>query len=192
MNLSLSLPLSSLLRRWPTHLAFAVWAATAAAGASGTLDESVVGYGEVLPLLPLLYVVINQIGTPRSTWPALGGGLVLVFALQALDLVSPAGVMVGLALAVLLWGMLRGTPHGRDSLWLQAAGAVAFGALAVTGLLLDPDAGRWLVASGWFLHGLWDLAHLTLARLKGTVAPSFAEWCAVVDVLVAVELVFLQ
>ncbi|MFF7447367.1 MULTISPECIES: hypothetical protein [unclassified Streptomyces] len=177
-----------LVRRWPTCVAVAVWAAQAAAGASDTLDETVTGFGEVLPLLPLLYVVIHQIGTPRATWPVLGGGLVLVLALQALDLVSPAGTMIGLALAVLLWGAVRGTPHGRAGLPLQATGAVAFGALAVTGLLLTPDLGRWLVAAGWLLHGLWDLTHLTLPRLRGTVAPTFAEWCAVVDVLVALEL----
>lgn len=182
---------TALMRRWPTHLAVAIWAAQAAAGASDTLDESVEGFAGVLPLLPLLYVVINQLGTPRSTWPVLGGGLVLVFGLQALDLASPAAVMVGLSLAVLLWGLLRGAPHGREGLGIQAAGAVAFGALAVTGLAVDPDAGRWLVAAGWFCHGLWDLAHLTLERLKGIVAPSFAEWCAVVDVLVGVQLAFM-
>lgn len=181
----------SAARRWPTALALTVWAAQAAASTSDTLDDSVTGFAEILPLLPLLYVVINQTGTPRSTWPVLGGGLALVFGLQALDLVSPAGVMVGLALAVLLWGMVRGTPHGRENLALQAAGAVVFGALAVTGLLVDPDLGRWFVAAGWFCHGIWDFAHLTLARLKGVVAPTFAEWCAVVDMLVGMELVFL-
>ncbi|MFF4270245.1 hypothetical protein [Streptomyces sp. NPDC001536] len=176
-------------RRWPTCLAVAIWAAQAVAGASDSLADSVKGFGEVLPLLPLLYVVINQLGTPRVTWPVLGGGLVLVFGLQALDLVSPAGVMVGLALGVLLWGMVRGAPH---PLGVQAVGVAVFGALAVTGLVADPEVGRWLVAAGWFFHGLWDLAHLTLERLKGIVAPTFAEWCAVVDVLVGVELLLLR
>lgn len=176
-------------RRWPTAAALAIWAAQVVAGASDSLDDSVEGFGEVLPLLPLLYVVINQLGTPRSTWPVLGGGLVLVFGLQALDLVSPAGVMVGIALGVLLWGLVRGAPH---PLALQAVGVAVFGTLAVTGLLVDPEVGRWLVAAGWFFHGLWDLAHLTLERLKGIVAPTFAEWCAVVDVLVGVELLVLR
>ncbi|NNN37624.1 hypothetical protein HLK59_46350 [Streptomyces sp. S3(2020)] len=178
-----------LKRRWPTLAALAIWAAQAVAGASDTLDDSVSGFGEVLPLLPLLYVVINQIGTPRATWPVLGGGLVLVFGLQALDLVSPAGAMVGIALGVLLWGLVRGAPHPPA---VQAVGVAVFGALAVTGLAVDPEAGRWLVAAGWFLHGMWDLAHLTLERLRGTVAPTFAEWCAVVDVLVGVELLILR
>ena len=66
-----------------------------------------------------------------------------------------------------------------------------FGALALTGLVLDPDVGRYLVAAGWFLHGVWDFAHLRMRRLDGVVAPTFAEWCGVVDVVVAVELLFL-
>lgn len=174
-----------LTRRWPTFAALALWAAQAAASASDTLADSVEGFGQVLPLLPLLYVVINQLGTPRATWPVLGGGLVLVLGLQALDVVSPAGAMIGIALAVLLWGPLRGAPRA----WgLQAAGVVGFGALAVTGLVVDPEVGRWVVAAGWLGHGVWDLAHLTLERLKGVVAPTFAEWCAVVDVLVGAEL----
>ncbi|MFJ9586512.1 DUF6010 family protein [Streptomyces acidicola] len=57
---------------------------------------------------------------------------------------------------------------------------------------MDPELGRRLVAAGWFLHGVWDLAHLLLARLCGVVARTFAEWCAVVDVLLAVELVVLR
>ncbi|MFF5496242.1 hypothetical protein [Streptomyces aquilus] len=178
-----------LTRRWPTFAALALWAAQAAASASDTVADSVEGFGQVLPLLPLLYVVVSQLGTPKATWPVLGGGLVLVFGLQALDLVPPAGAMIGIALAVLLWGLLRGVPRA----WgLQAVGVAVFGALAVTGLAVDPEAGRWLVAAGWFCHGVWDVAHLTLERLKGVVAPTFAEWCAVVDVLVGIELAIMH
>ncbi|MCX4903070.1 hypothetical protein [Streptomyces sp. NBC_00878] len=56
------------------------------------------------------------------------------------------------------------------------------------GLAVDPDLGRCLVAAGWFFHGVWDFVHL---RLDKVVARSFAEWCAVVDVLIAVHLLFL-
>ena len=44
------------------------------------------------------------------------------------------------------------------------------------------ELGRYLVAAGWFLHGVWDLVHL---RLDKVVARSYAEWCGVVDILVA-------
>ncbi|WP_246203886.1 hypothetical protein [Streptomyces tailanensis] len=124
------------------------------------------------------------------TWPVLVVGASVAFGLQVLEIVSSAGVMVAVALAVLLWGAFRGTPHGRTVFGIQAAGAVVFGALAVTGLVLDPDLGRYLVAAGWFFHGVWDFAHLRIRGLNGIVAPTFAEWCAVVDVMVGVELLF--
>lgn len=181
----------SLPRRWPTALAVALMIALFGSG-SGDPNETIAGYGELLPLLPLLYVVISQTGRPRVTWPVLGAGVGVVFALQAQDVLSPPHVLVGVALAVLLWGAVRGAPHGRATWGLQAAGALAFGALALTGLAVDPELGRHLVAVGWFLHGVWDVAHLLVARLNGIVARTFAEWCAVVDVLVAVELVFLR
>jgi hypothetical protein len=44
----------------------------------------------------------------------------------------------------------------------------------------------WLVAAGWLTHAAWDVVHL---RRDAVIARSFAEWCAVVDVLVAVQLV---
>ncbi|MFF4257491.1 hypothetical protein ACFY1L_40530 [Streptomyces sp. NPDC001663] len=183
----------ALTRRWPTVLALALTGALIASGSGADGgDDAVTGYAETLPLLPLLYVVINQAGSPRATWPVLGAGVVALFAVQAQDAVSPGGVLLAVALAVLLWGVVRGAPHGRTVLGIQAAGAVVFGALAVTGLVVDPDIGRYAVAAGWFFHGVWDFAHLRLERLKGIVAPSFAEWCAVVDAVVGLELLFLR
>ncbi|MCC9705061.1 hypothetical protein E4N62_07215 [Streptomyces sp. MNU76] len=84
-----------------------------------------------------------------------------------------------------------GTPHGRAVFGLQAAGAVVFGAPAVTGLVVGADLGRYLIAAGWFCHGVGDFTHLRMRRLRGGRGPTFAEWCAVVDVVVAVELVCL-
>jgi hypothetical protein len=52
---------------------------------------------------------------------------------------------------------------------------------------VDPDLGRYLVAAGWFGHGIWDFVHLKLDKV---VARSYAEWCGVLDVLIAAELVF--
>jgi hypothetical protein len=183
---------SDLVRRWPTALALLLAAGVIAAGSGDDLGDAVSGYADALPLLPLLYVVIAQLGRPRLTWPVLGAGVVLLFGLGAQDAVPAGGAMIVVALAVLLWGMLRGSPHGGTVLGVQVAGAVGFGALAVAGLVVDADLGRYLVAAGWFGHGVWDLAHLRLARLKGVVAPTFAEWCAVVDIAVAVELLFLR
>ncbi|MGN9815583.1 hypothetical protein ACTMUQ_09570 [Streptomyces sp. SD11] len=184
-------PVESLKRRWPTLLAVALIVLTSLGGGSGDPADSVSAFGDALPLLPLLYVITHQIGKPRATWPVLGLGLAVMVALRAQDLVSQPVALITLALAVLVWGAVRGTPHGRAVLSVQAAGTLVFGALALVGLAVDPDLGRYLVAAGWFFHGVWDFVHLRHSRLKKVVSPTFAEWCAVVDVLVAVQLLFL-
>jgi hypothetical protein len=63
---------------------------------------------------------------------------------------------------------------------------LGFGVLALSGLVLDPDVGRYLAAAGWFFHGVWDLVHLVLDKV---VARSYALWCGVLDIGIAVELV---
>jgi hypothetical protein len=87
---------------------------------------------------------------------------------------------------VLVWGTVEGRLGRRDPFRVQALGMLGFGALALAGLVVDPGLGRYLVAAGWLLHGVWDLVHLKLDRV---VARSFAEWCAVVDVVIAARLV---
>ncbi|MEY9989320.1 hypothetical protein ABIE67_001352 [Streptomyces sp. V4I8] len=181
-------PAAILKRRWPTALAVAVVALNVAASGSQDVADAVGGFGETLPLLPLIYLVVNQIGQSRFTWPVLGAGLVAVFALPLQEAVAPATVMVALALVLLAWGALRGTPHGRAGLGVQAGGALVFCGLALAGLAVEPDLGRHLVAAGWFFHGVWDFVHL---RLDKVVSRTFAEWCGVIDVLVAVQLLFL-
>ena len=71
---------------------------------------------------------------------------------------------------------------------LETAGMVAFTAIALVGLSVDPDLGRYIVAAGWFGHAAWDFAHF---RADKVVSRSFAEWCAVFDVLRAVGILIL-
>ncbi|MDC0766911.1 hypothetical protein [Streptomyces sp. HD] len=180
-------PAATLKRRWPTALALAVVALNVIASGSQDVADAVGGFGEILPLLPLIYLAVNQIGKPQATWPVLGAGLVVVFALPFQDAVAPSTVLVALSLALLAWGALRGTPHGRATFGLQATGALLFCGLGLAGLAVDPDLGRYLVAAGWFFHGVWDFVHL---RLDKVVSRTFAEWCGVIDVCVAVQLLF--
>jgi hypothetical protein len=65
---------------------------------------------------------------------------------------------------------------------------LGFGALALAAMAVDPDVGRYLVAAAWLLHGVWDLVYF---RLDTVVARSYAEFCGVVDVLIAAGLVLM-
>ncbi|QOV40271.1 hypothetical protein IM697_18805 [Streptomyces ferrugineus] len=181
-------PLAILTRRWPTALAVVVCVFNMATYGSEDLAGAVGGMGETLPLLPLIYLMVNQLGRPRYTWPVLGAGLVAVFGLGAQDAVAPSTVLVAFAATLLAWGTVRGTPNGRATFGAQAVGAVLFCGLALAGLAVDPDLGRYLVAAGWFCHGVWDFVHL---RLDKVVSRTFAEFCGLIDVFVAVQLLFL-
>jgi hypothetical protein len=170
--------------RWPTALALGMSALTF--GGSGT-DEGVDTFAQILPLLPLLYLVVAKLRRRQATWPGLVVGLVAVIVLRALDVIAPAAVFSAVALLVLVWGAADGQLRRPDPFRVQALGMLGFGVVALAGLVVDPDLGRYLVAAGWFLHGVWDFVHLKLDRV---VARSFAEWCGVVDVVIAAELVF--
>jgi hypothetical protein len=173
----------ALLDRWPTALALGLAALTF--GGSGS-EEEVAGLAEALLLLPLLYLVVARLRRREASWPGLVIGMAAIVVLRALDVIPPAAVFSAVALAVLVWGAVDGRLRRPDPFGVQALGMLGFGALALAGLAADPDLGRWLVAAGWFGHGVWDFVHLKLDKV---VARSYAEWCGVVDVLVAAELV---
>ena len=173
-----------LAKRWPTALALLV---SAPSFAGPQTPEGVHALAEAMLLLPLWYVLIAALARRSWTWFVLVGVIGLFVLLRMQDRVEPPTVLMAIGLAAVLWGAARGRLV-QPSFLLQVAGLVAFGALAVAGFLLAPGVGRYVVAAGWFAHGLWDLAHL---RADAGVARSGAEWCAMVDVLIAVQLVVL-
>ncbi|MGI5204998.1 hypothetical protein ACQEU6_25900 [Spirillospora sp. CA-108201] len=177
----------ALPRRWPTAAALAA-AALFLAGGLGDPDEAVSGFGEAVPLLPLEYLILDRIGRRGASWPVVGAMVVAIVAVDTLDVVPLPAVVAAAALVLLVWGAVAGTPDGRATFGAQAAGMLGFGAIALAGLAVDPDLGRYLVAAGWLLHGVWDAVHLKLDKV---VSRSYAEACGVVDVAVAAMLVFL-
>jgi hypothetical protein len=170
--------------RWPTALALGLSALTFGGSESA---EGVASLAEVLLLLPLLYLVVAKLQRPQASWPVLVVGITSFIALRALDVIAPTAVFSAVALLVLVWGAVEGQLRRPDPFRVQALGMLGFGTLALAGLVADPDLGRYLVAAGWFGHGIWDFVHLKLDKV---VARSYAEWCGVLDVLIAAELVF--
>ncbi|MFC0528661.1 hypothetical protein [Phytohabitans kaempferiae] len=171
-------------RRWPAGLAL-VMSVPMAGGAD--VAGQVSGLGEVLLLLPMLYLVTARTGRRGLSWPLLAAAFGLIFAVRGLDLVPAPFLLVPLGAALLVWSVVGGHAH-RGGVRIQALGLVGFSALALLGLALDPDVGLYVVAAGWLLHGVWDFVHLRLDRV---VARSYAEWCGVVDILVAAQLLAL-
>jgi len=172
---------AAILHRWPTWLAIAM---AAALTAGGTTVGELAG---ALPLLAFGYLAAAVVQRREATW-LLAVGIVAAFAaLRLQDWVDPVVALLVAALALVLWGAVRGQLR-RGALVVEAAGMVGFTAIALAALSVDPSLGRYVVAAGWFGHAAWDLAHL---RADKVVSRSFAEWCTVFDVLRAVGILVL-
>ncbi|NIK62499.1 hypothetical protein [Kribbella shirazensis] len=171
-----------LVRRWPTAIA-------AIAGVNTFFDDVTDGLvrslAEAMLLLPTLYVIVAAVGRRRVTWLVLIGLLVGYTGLRLQDQVEPSIVVLAVALAAAILGAARGRLPQND-FRIQLLGMVAFGVLSFAGQLASPDLARYVVAAGWLAHGIWDIVYLIKDRL---VSRSWAEWCAVVDILIAAGLI---
>jgi hypothetical protein len=170
-------------RRWPTAVALASAAFSALGGDNG--DSS--GLAKALPLLALLYLVVAAVNRRRATWVVFGVLIVSYIGLRALDVVDTTVVIMAIALAASIWGAGHGR-HRERAFQVQLIGMVGFAAVALAGLAVDPELGRYLVAAGWLAHGIWDFVHLAKDKV---VVRSYAEWCGVLDILIAAQLVVL-
>jgi hypothetical protein len=172
---------AALKHRWPTWLAIAMAALLAPGTTVGELANA-------LPLLAFGYLAAAALQRREATW-LLAVGVVAAFAaLRLQDLIDPVAVLIAAALAIVLWGALRGKLRRRGALVVEAAGMAGFTAIALAALSVDQNLGRYVVAIGWFGHAAWDLAHL---RADKVVSRSFAEWCTVFDVLRAIGILVL-
>jgi len=176
-------PWTALLQRWPTALALGMTALTFGGSES---EQAVASLADALVLLQLGYLVVAKLRRRQASWPVIAAGFAFIIALRVLEVVTPAAVLSVVALLVLGWGAVDGQLRRPDPFRVKTLGMVGFGVLALAGLVVDPDLGRDLVAAGFLLHGVWDFAYFKLDRV---VARSHAEWCGVLDVIIAAELV---
>jgi hypothetical protein len=150
--------------------------------------EAVAPLWDALILMQLGYLVVAKLRRRWASWPVIVAGFATIITLRALDVIAPSAVFAAVALVVLVWGAVDGQLRRSGMLRVQVLGMLGFGALALVGLVVDPDLGRYLVATGLFMHGVWDFVHLKLDKV---VARSHAEWCGVVDIILAAELTFM-
>ena len=93
---------------------------------------------------------------------------------------DPSVVLLAAAPVFLALGAARGQLRKPGGLPLQTVGMLVFGSTVLVALSVDPDLGGKLVAIALIGHAAWDAYHF----LRDRVVPrSYAEFCALVDLL---------
>lgn len=157
----------------------------AAVLAPGTSVQELAG---VLPMLAFGYLAAAAVQRRQATWVLIVVVFAVFAALRLQAWVDPLVIVLLAALAIVAWAALVGRLWQPEPVALETAGMVAFTAVALWALSVDVDTGRYVVAAGWLGHAAWDAAHHWGDRV---VARSFAEWCAVFDVLRAIAILVL-
>jgi hypothetical protein len=89
------------------------------------------------------------------------------------------------AVIYLTWGTARGDLTSGRLLAAQTTAVLAFGAVSLAAVAVDPAAARNVLAAGWLAHAIWDVAHHRLGRV---VPRWYAETCLVADLTIATAL----
>jgi hypothetical protein len=165
------------LRWWPS-LAGAALAAFVALGMSRG--------SELAPILAasgLVYLGAAALNRPAAAWPLFLLTFVAITATKvgfvAFDV---TWVFLGLAAAFACYGLLRGAVRPLNRLPLQAIAMAVVGTAAASATVADAD----LVAAGLLGHAAWDAHH---HRANEVVVRSMAEFCFVLDTLLAIAIV---
>jgi hypothetical protein len=115
-------------------------------------------------------------------------GVVVLTVLPSNSEVVPSAIFLAAALVFLVVGVARGRSRPPGGLPLQSVGMLAFGSTALAALYVEPDLGSYLVAFALLGHAAWDVYHLLENRV---VTRSYAEWCAVVDLLLGAAILIM-
>lgn len=181
-------PVRWTLRRWPALLALALVGPDVVAAALGEKGGSAQFLGEALPMLALIYLIMAKIANRKVTWPVVVLVAGTVAVTEVTGIVAPSTLLIGASLILLVWVMFTGEIDSTPNMRPQVVGVVFFCGVALAGLAVDPTIGVYVIAAGWFLHGVWDFVHIWRDQV---VSKTFAEWCGVIDVLIAAQLVLM-
>ena len=170
--------------RWPSALGIAVAALTAY-----DMDraDEILLLSPLVVLMALVYVGSAALDRRWFAWVVLFAGLALLSFFPSTSRIDPSVVLLIAAAGFLVVGAARGLLRRPGGLPLQAAGMLVFGAGMLVALYVEPIFGGVLVAVGLLGHGAWDAFHYVRNRV---VARSYAEFCAVLDLLAGAAVLF--
>jgi hypothetical protein len=137
----------------------------------------------VLAASAAVYLGAAALGRPGAAWPLFFATVVVITAARlADDRLEPTWVVLGGAVALGIYGLLRGAARPGYGLPLQTLALLGFGAA----LVVSPELGAYLVAAGLLGHAAWDAYH---HRVNRVVVRSMAEFCLVLDTALAAAIV---
>jgi len=175
-----------LMHRWPTALGIAL-AALAAFDVQDAQDG--LEFAALTVLMALVYLGAAALDRRWSAWIILLAGLTLLVFMPSTWGVVPLVVLLVAAPVFLVLGVARGQWQRLGGLPLQTAGMLAFGSTVLVALyVVYPDLGGKLVGIAILGHAAWDAYHYLRNRV---VARSYAEFCAVVDLLLGAAILFM-
>lgn len=185
MTATLETPHSTLrtaLRRWPV-LAGIAMAALVAWGATSGADTA-----PVLAASGFVYLGSAAFQKRGAAWPVFFLSFVVIGAAGFTAFEAPLAVWALIMIAVLFagYGLLRGAASPAEGLPLQSLAMAGFGGVAALALLVGGDLGLYLVVVGLLGHAAWDVWH---HRTERVVSRSLAEFCVVLDTLVAAAMI---
>ena len=171
------------MHRWPTaSLGIAV-----AALAAFDLQDGL-GFAALIVLMALVYLGAAALDRRWSAWAVLLAGIPIAFFIPSTSEVVPSVVLLVAALVFLVLGVARGQLGKPAGLPLQTAGMLAFGSTALVALYVDQNLSGTLVAIALIGHAAWDAYHFLQNRV---VSRSYAEFCAVLDLLLGAAILYM-
>ncbi|MFC6016783.1 hypothetical protein ACFP2T_11270 [Plantactinospora solaniradicis] len=123
----------------------------------------------------------------KHRWPT---WLALVMTIDAWvdPVVLDPWTLLVLPIGYLVIGTVRRQLGNPWMLALQLGGLAGYLGLAVVAVNASDDVARYLVGAGWLAHSVWDLAH---HRANKVVPRGYSEWCAVLDAVLGISMIFL-
>ncbi|UIX31802.1 hypothetical protein [Streptomyces sp. GQFP] len=172
---------------WP------ILAGIAAAALIGLDMSEGIDAAPALAASALVYFGAAALRKPSTVWPLFFGSVVVIFATELLGGgdVDPTWVILALAVPFLAHGLLQGrrspdTPPPYGGWPYHLIAMAAFGAAAAIALGVTETVGAYFVAGGLLAHAAWDAYHY---RIDKVVTRSLAEFCLVLDTIVAAVIV---
>jgi hypothetical protein len=164
-----------------------LWPPVAAVGLAGLTALDLAGGADLAPILAasgLIYLGAAAFQRPASAWPLFFGTVLVLKVSDVVGGPDATWILLGIAVLLTVYGVIRG-PGRTDGLPLQALAMTIVGAAAAAALLVGGAIGGYLVAAGLLGHAAWDTYH---HRKNRVVARSLAEFCLVLDTLLAIAL----